>query len=109
MNASEAIDWRTGWVPGLAGELLRWHGLYYVRDHGWPPRFEVVVARELADLVQAAHHPEVHAWSAWRGDQFLAGLALDGRDAAGRGARLRFFIASDAGRGLGLEIGRAHV
>ncbi len=97
-----AIVVHTGWVPGLVGELVRWHGWYYVRGLGWPARFEAIVAREAGELAAAGEHPEVSAWSAWRGDEFLGGLALDGRGHQRAGARLRFFIASDAARGRGV-------
>ena len=106
-----------GWIPGLLGELVRWHGLYYVQSLGWPARFEAIVAQEAGELAAAADDGDVQAWSVWRGAQFLAGLAIDGRhgegsqaagadvsgpDRTARGARLRFFIAADAARGLGL-------
>lgn len=32
-DTSPPPSWRTGWVPGLAGELLRWHGFALVDEH----------------------------------------------------------------------------
>jgi GNAT superfamily N-acetyltransferase len=91
----------TGWVPGLLGELVRWHGRYYVGALGWPPVFERIVAREASELA-AAPDDEAQIWSAWRDGHFLGCIALDSREAATKGARLRFFIASDEARGHGV-------
>jgi len=96
-----AVMVRTGWVPGLLGELVRWHGRYYVGALGWPPVFEVIVAREAAELA-AVQDEDAQIWSAWRDGHFLGCIALDSREAAADGARLRFFIASDDARGHGV-------
>lgn len=96
-----AVMVRTGWLPGLLGELVRWHGRYYVGALGWPPVFENIVAREAAELA-GAQDDEAQIWSAWRDGRFLACIALDSRQAATKGARLRFFIASDEARGHGV-------
>ncbi len=38
--ASMDIEWVEGSRPGLLGEIVRWHGLYYVRTLGWVREFE---------------------------------------------------------------------
>jgi GNAT superfamily N-acetyltransferase len=98
-----SVRWVEGNCPGLVGEIVRWHGFYYVRGLGWPPIFETLCAEQLAEI--ARHFDtrnEVTAFSAWSDDQFLASAVMDARAGARPGARLRFFIASDAARGRGV-------
>ena len=96
-----AIRWVEGSSPGLVGEVVRWHGLYYVRDHGWSPVFEALCAEQLGEIARNFSGAAT-AFSAWEGDEFLAALVMDSRPGARAGARLRFLIASDAARGKGL-------
>lgn len=89
--------------PGLIGEIVRWHGLYYVRSLGWPVVFEALCAEQLGEIAKhLGKREDVAAFSAWRGDIFLAGVIMDARPSGRRGARLRFFIASDIARGRGI-------
>ena len=100
---ASGVRWVEGNCPGLVGEIVRWHGLYYVRDLGWAPVFEILCAEQLAQI--AMHfdtRDDVAVFSAWSGDQFLASAVMDARVGARAGARLRFFIASDAARGRGI-------
>ena len=96
-------EWVHGAHPGLVGEIVRWHGRYYVEGRGWAPVFEALCAEQLGEIAkQFGVRDDVTAFSAWRGGEFLAGLVLDARPGARAGARLRFLIASDAARGSGL-------
>ena len=100
---TSGVRWVEGNCPGLVGEIVRWHGLYYVRDLGWAPVFEILCAEQLAQI--AMHfdtRDDVAVFSAWSGDQFLASAVMDARAGERAGARLRFFIASDAARGHGI-------
>jgi GNAT superfamily N-acetyltransferase len=97
------VRWTAGNCPGLTGEIVRWHGLYYVRDLGWPPLFEALCAEQLGEIARHfGERDDVTAISAWAADEFLAGVVMDARPGARPGARLRFFIASEAARGRGL-------
>ncbi len=104
MNADDGrVRWVEGDCPGLVGEIVRWHGLYYVRGLGWPAVFEALCAEQLGEIAKHfGSRDDVAAFSAWEGDAFLAGVAMDGRPGERPGSRLRFFIAADAGRGRGL-------
>lgn len=109
MNAPlhAGVRWVTGNCPGLTGEIVRWHGLYYVRDLGWPPVFEALCAEQLGEIARHfGERNDIIAISAWAAVQFLAAVVMDARPGARPGARLRFFIASDAARerGLGNEL-----
>lgn len=91
-----------GWRPGLAGEIIRAHAIYYAREWNFPAFFEAKVARELGDFL-ARLAPRDALLSAWQGDEFLGSLAIDASDPAldpGQ-AHLRWFITTDAARGQG--------
>jgi GNAT superfamily N-acetyltransferase len=96
-----ALRWVEGPCPGLVGEIVRWHGLYYVRGRGWSPVFEALCAEQLGEIA-VNFGADATALSAWDGETFLAGVVMDARTGARPGARLRFLIASDAARGRGL-------
>jgi GNAT superfamily N-acetyltransferase len=99
------VRWVEGPHPGLVGEIVRWHGLYYVLGRKWNAVFEALCAEQLGEIARNFGN-EATAFSAWEGETFLAALVMDARPGARPGARLRFLIASDAarGRGLGNEI-----
>jgi GNAT superfamily N-acetyltransferase len=97
----KAVRWVQGSSPGLVGEIVRWHGIYYVRGQGWNAAFEAICAEQLGEI--ARHFgTAATAFSAWDGEDFLAAVVMDARPGARPGARLRFLIASDAARGQGL-------
>jgi len=75
------------------------HGRYYAREWGFPPSFEALVARELADFVDAYDPARDGLWL-FDARRVLASIAIVGpRD--GTPARLRWFIADDDARGTG--------
>lgn len=96
--------WVEGACPGLLGEIVRWHGRYYVQGRGWSPVFEALCAEQLGEIARHFGSGST-AFSAWDDEEFLAALVMDARPAARPGARLRFLIASDAARGRGLGNG----
>ena len=94
-----------GNCPGLVGEIVRWHGLYYVGGLGWPQIFETLCAEQFAEIARhLGERDDVTAFSAWQGGgrEFLGAVVMDARPGARSGARLRFFIASDGARGKGI-------
>ena len=40
-----------GWRPGLVGEIVRAHAIYYARDWNFPRYFEAKVAREMGEFL----------------------------------------------------------
>ncbi len=105
----EGLEWG-GFYPGVLGEMTWMHGAYYHANWGFDQSFEIEVGRELTEFAKA-FDPERDAIVTARSGGRLAGaIAVDGSDAAGQGARLRWFIVAPehAGRGLGKAIlGRA--
>lgn len=96
-----AVRWVQGACPGLVGEIVRWHGLYYVLGREWSPVFEALCAQQLGEIARNFGDGAT-AFSAWEENEFLAAVVMDARPGERPGARLRFLIASDAARGRGL-------
>jgi ribosomal protein S18 acetylase RimI-like enzyme len=98
------IDLVRGWRPGLLGWIVAEHGRYYDREWRLGAAFEAKVAAglgELADRLDPARDLLLHAASS---EGILGAIAVDGSgpDTARRGARIRYFILSDAARGRGV-------
>lgn len=98
---------RQGWSPGLLGWIVAEHGRYYEREWRLGPVFEAKVAQSLGELVARLDPARDLLLSAVDGETILGAIAVDGSgpEAAARGARIRYFILSDAARGRG--VGRA--
>ena len=96
----------TGCVPGAIGWIVGWHGRYYDEHRGWGVRFETIVAAELAELMSRFDEHRDGFWMAWVDGQMVGSMVVDGRDADGEGARLRFFIVDPQyqGRGIGRRL-----
>lgn len=79
--------------PGLVGEIVRWHGSYYVDQLGWPQIFETLCAEQLAEIARhLGERDDVAAFSAWQGGgrEFLGAShreQLCERKPVGSGAR----------------------
>lgn len=102
------IEIRHGWSPGLIGEVVRAHALYYSREWQFGARFEAKVAREMADFIDRYAADRDRIFCAVRGEALLGSITIDGSDPAlapGE-AHLRWFIVRDdmrargTGRGL---------
>jgi len=88
-----------GYRPGAIGRIAQMHGRYYARDWGFPPSFEALVARELADFVDGYDPARDGLWLL-DPQRVVGSIALVGP----RGeepARLRWFIVDDEARGSG--------
>ncbi|MFN8526438.1 MAG: GNAT family N-acetyltransferase [Chloroflexota bacterium] len=91
--------------PGALGWVTQQHGAYYAQHWGFHPRFEIEVAREMAEFF-GRFAPGIDGfWVAVRGEQILGSITIDGSGYPEQGARLRWFILGEEARGLG--IGRA--
>ena len=93
-----------GWSPGLVGEVVRAHAVYYARQWRFGAPFETKVAREMAEFVDRYSPDRDRIFRANRDGGFLGSLTIDGGDPALRPgeAHLRWFIVTDEARGLGL-------
>ena len=96
----------TGYVPGALGRITALHGAYYAAHWDLGLYFEAKVATELADFLSHFDPARDGAWFAQAGGEVVGGIFIDGHDAQGAGARLRWFILDPAyqGRGLGTRL-----
>lgn len=46
-----AVVIRRGWAPGLIGEIVHAHALYYAREWNFGAFFEAKAAREMGEFV----------------------------------------------------------
>jgi GNAT superfamily N-acetyltransferase len=95
---------RHGWRPGLLGEIVRAHGLYYNRDWGFGPVFEAKVARELGEFFDRYTAETDRLLFVDCGGCLAGALTVDGGDPALEAglAHLRWFIVVDGARGSGI-------
>lgn len=91
-----------GYVPGSIGRVTELHGSYYHAEWGFEAFFEAKVAEELAAFVTDFVAGRDGFWTVSVRGRVEAAIAIDGTGADRDGARLRWFIVSDALRGHGL-------
>jgi GNAT superfamily N-acetyltransferase len=99
-----SIEIEQGWKPGLIGDIVSAHGVYYAREWGFGQIFEAKVARELACFLDACRPETDRLFHATHHGRFAGSLAIDGSDAAlpAGMAHLRWFIVADQARGGGV-------
>lgn len=97
----------SGYTPGCIGRIAQLHAAYYHPLVGFGLPFESRVARELAEFCERFNPAQDGLWLVRdvATHEVHGSIAIDGSQAATRGAHLRWFITSDALRGQGL--GRA--
>ena len=97
----------TGWTlrdlePGDAGWVAMRHGALYARDEGYDHRFEAVVLRVLADILDHRDPRTERGWIAARGRE-RSGCIFCTRPEP-KTARLRLFLVEPEMRGTGLAV-----
>lgn len=93
---------QAGPIPGAIGRIVELHARYYHRRVGFGLPFETKVAREMCIFRERFNADRDGLWLALEGDSIEAAITIDGVDADGEGAHLRWFIASDRARGTGI-------
>ena len=101
---SGAVVYGHGWRPGIIGDVVRLHALYYAKEWQLGAPFEAKVAAGLGAFMET-YDPQVsRLFTASMADRLLGSLTIDGtaaRDSAGA-ARLRWFVLADDARGRGI-------
>ena len=92
----------SGYIPGAIGRITELHATYYAEHWDLGLYFEAKVATELAEFMSRFQPGQDGAWFAKANNQIIGGIFIDGADAAGEGARLRWFIIAPAYQGQGL-------
>jgi GNAT superfamily N-acetyltransferase len=96
------IEILRGYVPGAIGRVTGLHADYYHREWGFGLFFEARVAADLAEFLRRYDEKRDGFWTARMEGSIEGSIAVDGVDAGGEGAHLRWFIVSDALRGQGV-------
>jgi len=92
----------TGYFPGAIGKTVDLHAAYYHGNWGFDISFETQVARELAAFFDEFREGRDFFLAALAGGEFAGCIAIDGKDSARGGARLRWFIVAPEHQGKGL-------
>lgn len=85
---------------GDIGWVTQAHGEIYNREYGWDHRFEAMVARITADLVENFKPEREGSWVAERAGSRVGCIFLEEQDETT--AKLRLLLVDPAARGLGL-------
>jgi GNAT superfamily N-acetyltransferase len=96
-----SVDIAEGYRPGAIGRITELHGAYYQEHAGFGVIFEARVATALAEFVRRYDSARDGIWLLLSDDRIEGSVIIDGTDAQGAGAHLRWFIVSDALRGTG--------
>ena len=91
-----------GYRPGCIGRIAELHAQFYHKSNGFGVVFESKVACELAEFCERYDAQHDGLWLAVDGDTIHGSIAIDGAQADGPGAHLRWFITSDESRGTGI-------
>jgi len=102
MSRKNAIFSINSWRPGVIGRITALHSLYYHAHWNFDLSFEIQVASELAAFMENFDQQRDYFRAAFLGDDFAGAVAVDGKDAKGEGARLRWFIVDPKFQGKGL-------
>jgi GNAT superfamily N-acetyltransferase len=96
-----AFSIHKGYVCGCIGKVVELHARYYHRLVGFDLAFECKLAQELSEFCQRYDERGDGLWLAMHDGEIEGSIAVDGSGVAQDGAHLRWFIASDKGRGTG--------
>jgi GNAT superfamily N-acetyltransferase len=96
----------TGYVPGTLGRVTEMQAIYYAEVWGLPFYFEAKAAVEMAEFLGRFDPAHDGLWLARHNNHTVGAIFIDGSDAEGQGARLRWFMVEPAyhGRGLGRRL-----
>ena len=92
----------TGYYPGVIGKITELHAVYYHDVWGFDVTFETQVGAELSEFVRQFDENRDGLWVATKKGEFTGAIAIDGSDASGEGARLRWFIVDPQLQGSGI-------
>lgn len=95
-----------GFIPGALGRVVELHGTYYARHWGFGVFFEAKMAADMAELANRYDDRRDGLWTVSLQGRVEGSIGIDGRDAPGGAAVLRWYIVSDAlrGRGCGRQL-----
>ena len=91
-----------GYVRGAIGRVAELHARYYSKAWDFGLYFEAKVATELSQFLRRFDPGRDGFWTASQNGRVEGSIAIDSAHADTDGAHLRWFILSDALRGVGI-------
>ena len=98
---SETVVYGHGWRPGVIGDIVRLHAIYYARHWQLGAGFEANVAAALGAFVESYDSNVSRLFTASVCDRLVGSLTIDGTSDRNVGARLRWFIIAGEAQGQG--------
>jgi len=93
---------KTGYVPGLVGRVTELHAKYYSQHWGFGAFFEAKVATEMSEYIREYDKEKDCIFSVTKNETVEASIAIDHTSETENIAHLRWFVVSDALRGIGV-------
>jgi len=93
---------REDYHSGLIAGVTDLHASFYSKHYGFGAVFERKVATELSEFMGRIDRPVNTTISAYRGEQLLGSVSLDGEDFGDSTAHLRWFIVNPNAQGVGV-------
>ncbi|MEI7448297.1 MAG: GNAT family N-acetyltransferase [Desulfomonile sp.] len=99
---SDALEF-CGYFPGVVGDIIKLHAVYYNENWGFDVTFETQVSSELANFIREFQKDRDDFIVARLNGKLAGSVAIDGRGAEFDGARLRWFLVEPdfQNRGIG--------
>ncbi|HAT88151.1 MAG TPA: MarR family transcriptional regulator [Rhizobiales bacterium] len=101
-DSSVPVQIKSGYKPGIAGQITDLHARFYHKHSGFDLQFEATVGSGLADFLPRLRYPANQIWHIDYNGRLAGSIALDGEDLGDNIGHLRWFIMDDALRGTGL-------
>ncbi len=92
----------SGYRPGALGWAVETQAAYYGRNWGFGVYFEAKIAAELADFLKRYDADRDLFRLALADERILGTISIDGSEAVGKGAHLRWFMVDPAAQGRGV-------
>jgi GNAT superfamily N-acetyltransferase len=102
MNKVPGFKLENEYVPGSIGRIAELHGTYYHDHWRFGLYFEAKVAIELSEFLKRYDKNNDGIWIATVNGRVQGSVVIDGIHAENEGAHLRWFILSEALRGMGV-------
>ena len=91
-----------GYWPGVIGKITELHGSYYAENWNFDITFETQVGRELSEFLRDFRVGRDFFRTARAANRFAGSIAIDGKEAGSKGARLRWFIVAPEFQRIGI-------